>query len=300
MKPFFSVIIPTYNRSHAIKNAVDSVLKQTFHDFEIIIIDDASTDHTKEVVEVIDDYRVHYILNQTNQERCISRNIGISKAKGEYICFLDSDDYHLPEHLEKLYIFIQSKKEKIAFFFTNAWDETEDGVRTERLCPDLIVNSNFTYFLRYTVNPQRWCVHRDIFEKVKFDPEVIICEDMDTSLRIVSAGYPVYQLNERSTVYVAAADSFTHGDVQKWEKELFYLKRIFSKKELNGNLPLKERNRLLSLCYFHLSNKHFRLKNRWLTIKYSIQSFVLFPKGYNGKTNKIVLVNFLYSIFKKN
>ena len=61
---------PTYNRGHAIKHAVDSVLKQTFQDFEIIIIDDASTDQTKEVVALIEDDRIHYILNQTNQERC--------------------------------------------------------------------------------------------------------------------------------------------------------------------------------------------------------------------------------------
>ncbi len=298
--PFFSVIIPTYNRAHSISKAIVSILTQSFQDFEIIIVDDASTDHTKEIVSLIEDSRVHYISNETNQERCISRNIGIENTKGQYICFLDSDDYHLPEHLWNLHSFIQSKKDNEAFFFTNAWDETEDGVRSERLCPDLSTPSQsyFTYFLKYTVNPQRWCVHRSIFEKVKFDPEVIICEDMDTSLRIVNAGFPVFQLNERTTVYVAAPDSFTHGDSQKWEKELFFLKRIFAKKELKGKLPFTERNRLMSMCYFHLSNKNYRLKNRWLTIKYAIQSFVLYPKGYNGKTNKILIVNFIYSIVK--
>ena len=133
--PYFSVIIPTYNRAHSIRKAVDSVLTQSFQDFEIIIVDDASTDHTKEVVAKINDNRIHYILNSTNQERCVSRNIGVSKAKGEYICFLDSDDYHLPDHLEKLHAFIQTKKDKVAFFFTNAWNESEDGVRSERNCP---------------------------------------------------------------------------------------------------------------------------------------------------------------------
>lgn len=324
--PFFSVIIPAYNRAHSILKAVDSVLIQSFQDFEIIIIDDASIDNTKEVVSLIEDSRVHYILNPTNQERCISRNIGISKAKGKYICFLDSDDYHLPEHLEKLFAFIQAKKEKKAFFFTNAWDESEDGVRSERNCPlvsrastnarastnnhsltdaftpvealEIEVNL-YMYFLRYTVNPQRWCVHRSIFEKVQFDPEVIICEDMDTSLRIVNAGFPIFQLNERTTVYVAASDSFTHSDTQKWEKELFYLKRIFAKKELKGKLPVIEKNRLLSMCYFHLSNKCFSNRNRLKSIRFAVKSFFLYPKGYNGKTNKILLANILYSLFKR-
>jgi len=301
--PYFSVVIPTYNRAHSIANAIDSVLKQSFQDFEIIIVDDASTDHTKEIVAKIDDNRVHYFLNSKNQERCVSRNIGIEKSKGEYICFLDSDDYHLPEHLEKLYVFIQSKQDKEAFFFTNAWDETEEGVRSERNCPlveELETEVNlYKYFLRYTVNPQRWCVHRSIFEKVKFDPEVTICEDMDTSLRIVNEGFPVYQLNERTTVYVAAADSFTHGDTQKWEKELFYLKRIFTKNELKGKLPSREKNRLLSMCYFHLSNKCLKHRNRLKTIECAVKSFLLYPKGYNGKTNKILFVNCLYSIIKR-
>ena len=299
--PYFSVVIPTYNRAHSIANAIDSVLKQSFQDFEIIIVDDASTDHTKEIVAKIDDNRVHYFLNSKNQERCVSRNIGIEKSKGEYICFLDSDDYHLPEHLEKLHTFIQSKQDKEAFFFTNAWDETEEGVRSERNCPlveELETEVNlYKYFLRYTVNPQRWCVHRSIFEKVKFDPEVTICEDMDTSLRIVNAGFPVYQLNERTTVYVAAADSFTHGDSEKWEKELFYLKRIFTKNELKGKLPSTEKRRLLSMCYFHLSNKYFTHRIRLKCIVCAMKSFLLYPKGYNGKTNKIVLYQVLKSMY---
>ena len=297
---FFSIIIPTYKRAHAIRKAIESILYQTFQDFEVIVVDDASLDETEIIVNSIDDQRIKYIKNETNQERCISRNIGIAAACGTYICFLDSDDYHLLHHLQDLYDLIQSKEAPVAFFFTNAWDETEDGVRSERLCPDFINDSqtSFEYFLKYTVNPQRWCVHRDIFKKVQFDPEVIICEDMDTSLRIVNAGFPIFQLNERTTVYVAAADSFTHGDSQKWEKELFYLKRIFTKKEFEGKLPLTERNRLLSMCYFHLSNKQFALKNKWATIKYAILSFCLYPRGYNGKTNKILTVNFIYSIIK--
>lgn len=297
MEPFFSVILPTYNRAHAIKHAIDSILKQTFQNFEVIVIDDASSDQTQGIVESIKDNRVHYILNQTNQERCVTRNIGIKRAKGKYICFLDSDDYHLPFHLEKLHTNIQSHQEPIGFFFTNAWDETEDGVRTERLCPDIDNYDLYTYFLRFTVNPQRWCVHSSIFEKVQFDPEVIICEDMDTSLRIVKEGFQVVQVKERTTVYVSAADSFTHGDSQKWEKELFYLKRIFAKKELKGNLPLMDKRRLISMCYFHLSCKQFLLKNRLKTIKYSILSFIYFFKGYNGKTNKILLYQTLKSFF---
>ncbi len=293
---FFSIIIPTFNRAHSIDKAIKSLLNQTFQDFEIIIIDDSSSDNTFDVIKSIEDNRIVYFKNSQNQERCISRNKAIDIAKGEYICFLDSDDYHLTNHLETIYNSIKINNFTKAFYFVNAWNETEEGQRTERTCPDFNKYDPFTYFLHFTVNPQRWAVHNSIFEKVKFDPEVIICEDMDTSLRIAAKGYPIIQINERTTVYVAAADSFTHGDKNKWEKELFYLKRIFSKKELLPFLPKKEKNRLISMCYFHISQKCFGANRKLKTILNGLISLFYFPNGYNGKTNKILFVSILYSI----
>jgi glycosyltransferase involved in cell wall biosynthesis len=294
--PFFSVIVPTYNRAHSIAKAVQSILDQTFIDFEIIVVDDASTDGTKEVINSITDHRVRYIRNETNLERCLTRNKGIEIAKGKYIFFLDSDDYHLQKHLDLIYKEIQHQNEPVGFFFTNAWDEDSEGKRSERCCPDFEKFNSYSYFLHYTVNPQRWAVHRNVFEKVKFDSEVIICEDMDTSLRILAAGFPVFQIKERTTIYVAATDSFTMNDRNKAAKELFYLKRIFSRKELKGKLSKSERNRLISMCHFHLAIKSNEEGLRLKTYRHSILSFFLFPRGYNGKTNKILFVMTLYSL----
>jgi glycosyltransferase involved in cell wall biosynthesis len=293
--PYFTIIIPTHNRAHRLPKALESILAQTYENWECIIVDDASTDNTEEVIKhYIKDSRFHYIKNAINQERCNSRNIGIKAAKGAYICFLDSDDYHLPDHLSSFYSIIKEQNEPKAFIFSKAWNETEDGQRTERTCPDFSVTDPYSYFLRYTVNPQRWCVHRDIFKQVQFDPNVTICEDMDTSLRIVKAGFPIIYIPQRTTIYVAASDSFTHGDANKASKELFYLKRIFTKPELKPHLPKKETNRLLSMCHFHLAQKAIAKKQRWEFYKHALRSFVLCPKGYNGKTNKILLVNAVY------
>ncbi len=295
-QPFFSIIIPTYNRSHSIVFAIESILEQTFQDFEIIIIDDCSKDNTEEVVKGIQNSKINYFRNETNKERCISRNVGIEKAQGQYICFLDSDDYHLPNHLLRIHERIKELNNPIGFFFTNAWNEDILGNRSERSCPDFEFYNSYTYFLHYTVNPQRWAVHKTIFEKIQFDNEVIICEDMDTSLRILGSGYPIFQIIERTTVYVASHDSFTNSDKNKAEKELFYLKKIFSKKELKGKLPYFECNRLISMCHFHLSVKAYDQKLNLKTIIHAFKSFLIYPKGYNGKTNKILLVNVLYSI----
>ena len=297
-KPFFSVVLPCYNREAYLARAIKSVLQQTFQSWELIIVDDGSTDDSVRIARSFEerDARINLRIQGKNLERCISRNNGIDEAKGRYICFLDSDDYHLPMHLQRLYDFIQSKDFKVGMFFTNSWNEYPDGEREARTCPPFEEYDSFTYFLRFTVNPQRWAVHHEVLNQVRFDPEVTICEDMDTSLRIAAASFPIYHLKERTTIYFAAPDSFTHGASDKWSRELFNLKRIFSKALLKGKLPLKEKKRLLSMCYFFLSQGAFR-EGKWIkTWIHGLRSFFLFPEGYNGRTNRSLFVSLLLSL----
>ena len=98
----FSIILPTFNRGHMIRLAIESVLSQTYNDWELIIVDDGSTDKTKDVIDkfIEKDNRVKY-LYQKNQERSAARNNGIKEAKGDWICFLDSDDIYHVNHLEE-------------------------------------------------------------------------------------------------------------------------------------------------------------------------------------------------------
>ncbi|MFH1662242.1 MAG: glycosyltransferase family 2 protein [Candidatus Falkowbacteria bacterium] len=99
--PLVSVIIPTYNRAGLLKKSVGSVLSQTFKDFEIIIINDGSTDNTENVIKSFNDSRIKYIKNKKNRGAGAARNIGIKIARGDYIAFQDSDDEWLPEKLKK-------------------------------------------------------------------------------------------------------------------------------------------------------------------------------------------------------
>jgi glycosyltransferase involved in cell wall biosynthesis len=91
--PKVSVIIITYNRADLLSRAINSVLFQDYQDFELLIIDDASTDNTSEIVRAFNDNRIKYYLNEKNLGIAKSRNKGISLAVGEYIAMLDSDDY---------------------------------------------------------------------------------------------------------------------------------------------------------------------------------------------------------------
>jgi glycosyltransferase involved in cell wall biosynthesis len=100
-QPKVSVIMPTYNRAHMIGRAIESVLKQTFKDWELIIVNDGSTDNTKEVVERFKDKRIVY-LERENGGPAAARNLGLRHARGEYVAYCDSDDTLFPYHLETL------------------------------------------------------------------------------------------------------------------------------------------------------------------------------------------------------
>jgi glycosyltransferase involved in cell wall biosynthesis len=113
--PEFSIITTTYNRAHLIIKAIESVLTQTFTDFEYIIVNDGSSDNTAEIIQSFTDPRIKYFLI-ANSERGFARNYGIKKSSGKYISILDSDDYYLPNQLQSAYDFIL-KKRNPAFFF---------------------------------------------------------------------------------------------------------------------------------------------------------------------------------------
>lgn len=112
--PLFSVIIPTYNRASFIGKTIASVLSQSFKDFEVIVVDDGSTDNTRGVVSEIRDARVSY-FHKENAERGAARNFGVTKSRGLFVTFLDSDDLYRHHHLEEAHLFYSSHTEANVF-----------------------------------------------------------------------------------------------------------------------------------------------------------------------------------------
>ena len=101
LAPLVSVVIPTYNRAHVLNRAIESVLAQTYSNFELIIVDDASTDNTIELVDQFQDDRIVLMKHKNNQHAAAARNTGMQVARGQYIAFLDSDDEWIEEKLAK-------------------------------------------------------------------------------------------------------------------------------------------------------------------------------------------------------
>ena len=130
-----SVIIPVYNRAAYIGRAIESVLEQTYRDFEIIVVDDGSTDNTKEALKPYDD-KIRYIY-QENQGASGARNAGIKIAEGKYIAFLDSDDIWLPEKLEKQMELFQKSSKKLGVVYCGvSYVDNKTGQITKTIVPD--------------------------------------------------------------------------------------------------------------------------------------------------------------------
>lgn len=96
-----SVVIPVHNRRNELKRALQTILKQTIREFEVIVVDDNSNDKPEELLKELNDTRIRFIHNKTKSNANTARNIGIKDAKGEYVAMLDSDDEWMPEHLQE-------------------------------------------------------------------------------------------------------------------------------------------------------------------------------------------------------
>ena len=113
-----TVVVPAYNRAHLIGRAITSVLSQTYRYFEVIVVDDGSTDNLAEAVKSFFDERLHYIRHDKNRGGSAARNTGIASAKGEYIAFLDSDDEWFPDKLEKQIEIFQKSSNEVGIVYT--------------------------------------------------------------------------------------------------------------------------------------------------------------------------------------
>lgn len=191
---FISIIIPTFNRSPLLKRALDSVYEQTFLEYEIIVIDDGSTDNTAELIQT--QYpSVNYIY-QANKGVSCARNKGLEVAKGDWLAFLDSDDEWLPKKLEKQINLLKKHPTNKVCHTEEIW--IRRGVQVNQMKKHQKAGGwIFPQCLPLcAMSPSSILIHRTVFEDIGyFDPQLPACEDYDLWLRITSK-YSVLYINE--------------------------------------------------------------------------------------------------------
>jgi glycosyltransferase involved in cell wall biosynthesis len=192
-KPKISVIVPTYNRSELLPRAINSILNQTFKDFELIIVDDGSTDNTKKIIEKYseNDSRIKYIYQENSGGPPRPKNTGIKIAKGNYIAFLDSDDEWLPSKLEeqiKKYI-ENDKNHNIGLVGCGAIIINKATKEKEYFTPPRFLLKKTPEILQKTIahSCSSIIIKKTVFEDSGlFDENIKVLDDRDLYIRILN------------------------------------------------------------------------------------------------------------------
>lgn len=193
-----SIVIPVYNREHLILQSIESVLSQSYKNIEVIIVDDASTDKTEEVVCAINDTRINYFRQNVNKGPSVARNLGVKKAKGELIAFLDSDDEWYADKLEKQVKIFSELDDDFAAVFCNY--ETMDITTKEKLgecvinvdvCDNFRNGNNFK-----TPSPCTMLIKTEAYKNVNgFDERLKANEDTELAIKLCKR-FKLYLQNE--------------------------------------------------------------------------------------------------------
>lgn len=197
-----SIVVPVYNSEQYIEETIQCVLKQTYADWEVIFVDDASKDKSVAVIEkyLKEDKRMHLYQNSENRGPAYTRNRGIKKAQGRYLAYLDADDLWDADKLEKQIRFMRQKG--CAFSFTGYEFAGADGKRNGRIVciPEKI---DYKYALKHTTISTITVMfdRRQIPDSVLFMPLNARGEDSATWWKILRHGYTAYGINEPLSVY---------------------------------------------------------------------------------------------------
>ena len=251
----FTVIIPLYNKEKYVENTLKSILNQTFRDFEVIIVNDCSTDASVSKIESYLSDKVTLIHHEKNKGLSATRNTGIKKAKTEYVCYLDADDIWKPTFLETIYRLISNFPE--AKIFATNYDEVYENNIFKPFNGGNQLDENFEGIIDYfKTNIKQGiyhhgsiCFHKSVFEKAGYyDEEIKFSEDFDFNIRVNYYFKLAYSNTNQMSYFMQTDNQITRSsilnfkvpDYDKYEswamqnpdlkKQLDFLRYVLAKK----------------------------------------------------------------------
>lgn len=235
MEPLISVYIPTYNRLELLKRAVQSVLNQTYKNFEIIIVDDNSSDGTQDFLVGLAkvDSRIRYFFKDKNSGACVSRNIAINLAQGELITGLDDDDYFLPHRLEFFLDYWVNKKreDSIALFTSNIKSEKSNQAKEHSLFSKKYFKKDDLLFANYVGN-QIFTETKTLRQVSGFDESFCMWQDLELWYRVGDLGN--FEHVDKPTYFFDTSHLYGRISEAKSEKIFKTVEQFSEKNQLNN------------------------------------------------------------------
>lgn len=219
-----SVILPTYNRGHMVGRTIKSIIEQTYKDWELIIVDDASNDDTPNAVSEFKDERVRYVRNDKNRGSNFSRNRGAAMARGNYLAFIDSDNVWLPEKLA-CQVAVMEKDEKVGLTFCK--EKVNDGIGVTYIPDEDISNLKEVLVRKNVIDTSTALMSKKCFEEVgKFDEKIPRLQDWDLFFRfVVVHGFKTVYLNKCLNINYIQPDSLTRNNKKFTDAMTYFLKK---------------------------------------------------------------------------
>ena len=268
--PEVSVIIPVYNQSKFIDKAIESVLKQSYQDFEIIVINDGSTDNTESMVQSFIDLRIRYIFHEKNLGISEARNTGIRNSRGKYIALLDADDEFLPEKLDMQVNLLRNEPSNVGVVCAWSFNIDENGNYISKRCLPRKEGNIFEDLLSTNyLSVPALLIRRECFEKVGlFDSSLDGQEDWDMWIRI--AKYYKFSL-----IKISLAKRRIHPNriSHHLGKKVVTAKSII-KKHIN---ELKNRRNVHSKHYFYIGLRYCYMGKTGIGRGYFYKAISLYP-----------------------
>lgn len=207
-----SVIVPVYNTEKYLKNCIDSLLKQNFEDYEIIVINDLSPGNAEEIIKSYNDKKIVYIKNKTNKGIGYNRNLGIKKAKGEYVCFIDSDDYVREDFISKMYNYSKENNLDLCVCDYVNVDEEGNKLKEFNLSDFCITNYEENNKILCEINLAPWnkLYKKDMLVKNKIEfSETLKYEDLSFVALSIKNSKKIGKINEQLNYYTIHNNSET-------------------------------------------------------------------------------------------
>ncbi len=284
-EPFFSIILPTYNRLQLLKEAVASILSQSWTDWELIIVDDGSTDGTGSWAKTIRDERVRYV-HQFNQERAAARRNGFLLARGRFLCFLDDDDGYYPRHLKVQRDFIVQHLLNEQVIYGGGYALISDRKRSIQAFIAGRYRSAIQYVWLRGANLISYAIPRSALVKEDFVTTFNQGEDQDLMLRLACRLPFSYHQDASAWVRVHKGRSlhrkFLQNGHRNFEKHRAAFERMFEDMGpcLGKHLRRREINRFISEVYFAYASGLLKTGDRQAArpiIKALRQQYFCFP-----------------------
>ncbi len=276
-----SVIIPTYNRANLIGETLSSVIRQSMQDIEIIVVDDGSTDNTREVVNKITDSRIKYFYKE-NGGVASARNFGIANSRGKYIALLDSDDLYPENYLEIMTDRLEQNKD-FGMAYAKCENVYPDGRREAVFEKASFLSGNLTryYFGRMPcILPPATVLRKDCLNNFYFDEQLKLTEDIDFFLRL-SVKTKFLCVPEVTVIRRIFGNNLSvQTQIAISPNTALILERFINYMNEDGPVPAKLARKRLSKVYRSLSRIHAKAGNRTAAVKLIKKAIACYPWDY--------------------